>query len=258
MGRVRTLILDWAGTVVDFGSSAPARAFAEAFGAFGIEPTIDEIRAPMGMQKREHIEMMLAGERLAAQWERLHGRLPSRADADAIYSLFAPALADAIWRGSELLPGVTGAVRDVRSMGVKIGSTTGYPRAVMEALAPLAKERGYAPDCAICPDDAGGFGRPYPYMLWRNLEALAAADVREALKAGDTAADMQEAANAGCRSVGIIAGSNMLGLSAEEFGAMREAELRERFGRARRGFFDAGADFVIDCISDLPALIESL
>ena len=48
------VIFDWAGTTVDYGSFAPVHAFALAFGKFGLTPTVEEIRAPMGMLKRGH------------------------------------------------------------------------------------------------------------------------------------------------------------------------------------------------------------
>ena len=56
----QAVIFDWAGTTVDFGSFAPTGVFVETFADFGIEVSIDEARAPMGLPKRAHIEAMLA------------------------------------------------------------------------------------------------------------------------------------------------------------------------------------------------------
>ncbi|MEH0728316.1 phosphonoacetaldehyde hydrolase, partial [Klebsiella pneumoniae] len=50
MNRISALILDWAGTTVDFGSFAPTQIFVEAFRqAFDIEITLEEARVPMGL-----------------------------------------------------------------------------------------------------------------------------------------------------------------------------------------------------------------
>ncbi len=50
MNRITALILDWAGTTVDFGSFAPTQIFVEAFRqAFDIELTLEEARVPMGL-----------------------------------------------------------------------------------------------------------------------------------------------------------------------------------------------------------------
>ena len=46
---IEAVIFDWAGTTVDYGCFAPVQAFVEVFKHFGIEPTMDEVREPMGM-----------------------------------------------------------------------------------------------------------------------------------------------------------------------------------------------------------------
>ena len=63
------IIFDWAGTTVDYGSFAPVQAFIEAFEAFGITPTLEEVRKPMGMLKIDHVRTMLSMERISALWE---------------------------------------------------------------------------------------------------------------------------------------------------------------------------------------------
>ena len=51
MRNVEAVIFDWAGTTVDYGCFAPVQAFVEVFKHFGIEPTMQEVREPMGMLK---------------------------------------------------------------------------------------------------------------------------------------------------------------------------------------------------------------
>lgn len=48
---IKVVILDWAGTAVDFGCMAPVAAFREAFERQGITVTEQEIREPMGLKK---------------------------------------------------------------------------------------------------------------------------------------------------------------------------------------------------------------
>ncbi|MEI8145200.1 MAG: phosphonoacetaldehyde hydrolase, partial [Alphaproteobacteria bacterium] len=55
MMRVKAVVFDWAGTVIDFGSRAPMGVFVEAFAQFGVEISIAEARGPMGKAKRDHI-----------------------------------------------------------------------------------------------------------------------------------------------------------------------------------------------------------
>ena len=141
-------------------------------------------------------------------------------------------------------------------MGIKIGSTTGYTREMMDIAAPLAKKNGYAPDCLVCPEDVNGKGRPFPYMVWRNLEELGCAHISAALKIGDTEADMHEGKAAGCISVGVISGSSVLGLTEDEL--LNSKNMPELFAAARQKYFASGADFVIESIDELPKLIVSI
>ena len=46
---LKALILDWAGTAVDFGSRAPMGAFVEAFARFGVTLSIAQAREPLAL-----------------------------------------------------------------------------------------------------------------------------------------------------------------------------------------------------------------
>ena len=257
-GMIKAIILDWAGTAVDYGSFAPVDAFLKAFTKVGITPTMGEIRAHMGLPKREHIEKMLGCERLSMLWRAEHGRAFTQKDVDHIYSFFEPSLFGALASCADPLPGVPEAVMKIREMGIVIGSTTGYTQAMMDVVAPLAKRKGYSPDHLVCPDETGGIGRPYPYMLWRNLEKLGILSINEVVKVGDTAADMHEGNNAGCLCVGVVKGSSILGLREAELGEISKTEAGSLFEAAKRAYIEAGADFVIEDIAELPNLITAL
>jgi phosphonoacetaldehyde hydrolase len=258
MSKIKAIILDWAGTTVDYGCFAPVDAFAAAFAAFGITPTMEETRAPMGLAKRAHIAKMLEGERLAALWKERHGHAPSQEDISQIYGKFEPALFEVLANHADPLPGVLETVERIREAGIKIGSTTGYTKAMMDVVAPLAAAKGYAPDCLVCPDETGNVGRPRPYMLWRNLEKLGVDSIHNVLKIGDTDADMREGKNAGCLCVGILKGSSMLGLTRDELARKTNAETITLFENAKQKYLNAGADYVLEDISALPELIESI
>ena len=87
MALFDAVIFDWAGTTVDYGCFAPVQAFADAFGEYGIRPTMDEIRGPMGMLKRDHVRTMLEMERISREWERVHGRAFTQEDVEQVYVL---------------------------------------------------------------------------------------------------------------------------------------------------------------------------
>ena len=258
MKKINCVILDWAGTTVDYGSFAPVDAFITAFKSVGLSPTLEETREPMGLAKKTHIELMMKGERLSAMWKEISGREYSMEDIEDIYRNFESALFKGLSIFTDPLPGVLDTVDKLRSMGMSIGSTTGYTKAMMDVVVPEAKKKGYSPDCMICPDDTGGTGRPAPYMLWQNVEKLGIPSINEVIKVGDTAADMQEGRNAGCLSVGVIKGSSMLGLSEGELLKHSDSKREKLFSQVKRKYKKAGADYVIEDITVLPELIKSI
>src|SRR5580693_792460 len=82
---IQMVVLDWAGTTVDFGCFAPVAPFAKALERHGVSPTNEQIRQPMGMAKKDHLRSLLAIPELSEQWKRRHGRPWDEADVDEIY-----------------------------------------------------------------------------------------------------------------------------------------------------------------------------
>ena len=71
MERVKAVIFDWAGTVIDYGSLAPMGAFVEIFARFGVAISIAEARGPMGLPKR-------------TDWQRTEMPIPDPKDGEVL------------------------------------------------------------------------------------------------------------------------------------------------------------------------------
>lgn len=255
---IEAVIFDWAGTAVDYGCFAPVQAFREAFAHYDVPVTMEETRKPMGMLKRDHIRTMMKMERIAAEWKRVHGREATEEDVEAVYAQFEPKLFSILKNYSSPKPFVLETVDTLRKMGIKIGSSTGYTDAMMDIVVKGAAKEGYSPDFWISPDGVGGKGRPYPYMIFENMKVLGVSSVKNVVKVGDTVSDIREGVSAGVRSVGVIEGSSELGLTQEEFEQMSPEQKEKECCRVKQIFRKAGADFVIDNLSQLPALIRML
>ena len=87
MSTYKAVIFDWAGTTVDYGCFAPVQAFVEVFCHFGIEPTMEEVRKPMGMLKRDHIRTMLQMKRIFGLWKEKYGADWTEDDVEKLDSL---------------------------------------------------------------------------------------------------------------------------------------------------------------------------
>jgi len=255
---IDTVILDWAGTTVDFGCMAPVDAFYQAFKQEGIEVTKAEIREPMGMKKHEHILKMLAMPNISASWQKKYGMTPASTDVDRIYKTFEAHVFQTLEQYSDVKHGVTEVIAELKEMGLNIGSTTGYTSEMMKIVAATAAEQGYAPDITITPDVTNGLGRPYPYMIFGVMAHFKTASVKNVLKIGDTLSDIVEGKNAGVFSLGLVEGSSLAGMSQDEYQALTAEEQSILRHETRHRFFDAGADGVIDQLTDLPEFIRVL
>lgn len=258
MKKIEAVIFDWAGTTVDYGCFAPVQAFIEAFKEFGIEPTVAEVREPMGMLKWDHIHTMMQMPRITEEWKCVHGRMWDTKDVDAIYERSEKAIFKILHNFSTPKPFVLEAIEQLRAKGIKIGSTTGYTDEMMSYVVPAAKEQGYDPDAWFSPNSVNNMGRPYPYMVYKNMEALKVSSVDAVVKVGDTVADIKEGKSSGIISIGIVEGSSIMGLSEEEYEQLSDVEKEDNIRRVRKVYEGCGADYIIMNMSELPALIESM
>jgi phosphonoacetaldehyde hydrolase len=254
---VQAVIVDWAGTVLDHGSRAPMGAFVEAFARMGVTISIADARGPMGMAKRDHIRLVGTAPAVAEAWRARHGRDFDEAAIDAIFDIFEPLNVAAVEAHSALIPGAREALDWCAARGIRIGSTTGYTRPIMERLAPLAAAQGFVPEVMVCAGDLAA-GRPAPLQMWHAMAAMGVWPASAVVKLDDTPPGIGEARAAGCWAIGLSLSGNMAGLSVEELAAL-EPEARDALRRAAsEALLRAGAHVVVDSIAELPAVIAQI
>ena len=255
--KIKAVILDWAGTVVDHGSSAPMGAFVKAFAHFGVTISITDARGPMGMAKRDHIRMVGTAPAVAAAWRANHGRDFDDAAIDAIFEVFEPLNVAAVEAHSALIPGAHDALQWCKARGIRVGSTTGYTRPIMERLMPLAAAQGFVPEVTICAGDLAA-GRPAPLQIWSALAQMGIWPASSVIKLDDTAPGIGEARAAGCWAAGAALTGNNPGLSAEELARLPPDQRSALRRAASEPLLRAGAHLVIDSIAELPWLVEHI
>jgi len=254
---IKAVVFDWAGTMVDFGCRAPVRALQEVFRAEGLDPSEAETRSSMGMAKRAHIAAMLDQPRLRQAWLERHGAPPTDADLDRLHDAVEPLMIAAAAECADLIPGAAQVAGALRARGVKVGSGTGYTRAMMAAILPRAAEQGYAPDVVVCAGETPE-GRPSPLPMWKALVELGAWPASACIKVDDAEVGMAEGRAAGAWSVGLSASGNGVGLSLAEFEALSPAERARAVAASETALRATGADFVIETVAHLPTVIAEI
>jgi phosphonoacetaldehyde hydrolase len=253
---LRAVILDWAGTAVDHGSLAPVEALRRVFAENRVEITAAEAREHMGVLKKDHIRSIVSMDRVASEWVRAHGRQPAESDVERLFTEFLPRQAEILSSFSEPIEGVPETTARWKRDGLRLGSTTGYTRALLDIVSAAAAQRGFSPDASVTPDEAGA-GRPAPFMCYRNAIDLQVYPLWACVKIGDTPVDIVEGLNAGMWTIGITRTGNEVGLSKAEFDALSPADRVEVERKARGRLRVAGAHYIAESVADCdPFLLE--
>jgi phosphonoacetaldehyde hydrolase len=253
--KIKLVVFDLAGTVVDYGSRAPAGVFCELFRRHGIAASDAEARIPMGRHKRDHIAEMFAMPSIAAQWRKIHGKDWNEADVDALFDEFLPLQLAALPDYSEAIPGTAEMLASLRKMGIKTATTTGYNHAMTDLLLHKLAIQDIAFDFSCCAAEVAS-GRPHPWMIFRCMEALGVYPSCSVVNVGDTIADIEAGVNAAVWSVGVTKTGNMIGLSREQMDALDLEEVELMLDVATRTMRDAGADTVVESVVALPMVLR--
>jgi len=259
LNKVEAVIFDWAGTMVDFGSFAPTQIFVDAFkSAFDFDLTLDEARGPMGLGKWQHIEALGRDPAISSRWVSRFGHPMTEDDIHHIYETFIPLQVERVGLHSQLIPGALKVTQALRAQGIKIGSTTGYPRQVMDRLMKLTKDQGYEPDCTVCADDLLAGSRPGPWMALDCVQRLRIQAVGRCIKVDDTIPGIEEGLNAGMWTVGLSLSGSPAGLTLSEYQQASVGLKEDVRTRVSASLKEAGAHFVIDTVADLLPIVVQI
>ena len=253
-GPIQAVLLDWAGTTMDFGCMAPAVVFVEVFKRKGVPISMEEARAPMGAHKRVHIQKITQLESVRRRWQEKHGRLPDDDDVEAMFEDFVPLQLKCLSDYSALIPGTLDIIKALRKRGYKIGSTTGYTTEMMKINLADAAKNGYVPDSTVCASDVPA-GRPYPYMCLQNVINLGVSPVEACVKIDDTRPGIEEGLNAGMWTIGLAISGNEIGMQLKDWKKLAKKEQQRLREGAYTRMYQSGAHYVVDSIADiLPCL----
>jgi phosphonoacetaldehyde hydrolase len=259
LGKVNGLVLDWSGTTADAYVLAPAVVFVEVFKRQGIDISMSEARGPMGLRKDLHIKALTETPTIRERWSRVHGNQPNQKDVDRMFKDFVPRQLNCLHNYTTLLPHVADVTQQLQREGIKIGSSTGFVRSMVDILEADAKKQGYTPDASVAGDDVIHGVRPKPFMLYRNLDLMDVHPIQSVVKMDDTTSGVGEALQAGCWGVGIARYSNYMDVnSLEEAAALSSQDISKRLAMSQDILRKSGAHYVIDTFDQLPAVISDI
>ncbi len=253
---IRLVVFDLDGAAVDFGCQGPAAAMLEAFSRQRIMLTMQQVRAAMGLPNYEHVRTLLEMPAVGEQFQLVHGRRWNEADVMDLAHDLGELQTDFVTRHCDIVPELPACVEELKRRGIKLGTTTSYPRQTAEQIWDILGIEGLAFDAHIAADDTPS-GRPAPWMIFRLMQELDVFPPVSVVKVGDTAVDIEEGRNAGCFSVGVIHSGNEIGLSLKEWQSLPPSEQEERQHNVVRKLLQTCASDWLPTLADLPAAIDS-
>jgi len=255
---IEAIVLDWAGTTVDYGSRAPIIAFKNAFAHFGIDLSEETIRQDVGLDKLTHVRQILQIPEIANSWETRQPTIPLTKATAEIYAQFQIEINKVLAETAQLKPGMTDLIKFANTHHIQLATTTGYTQVMLNQILPLAAQQGYTPTYNITSEQTNHVGRPKPDMVALAMQKMHISDPSHVIKVGDTVNDILEGKNAGTISIGVVDGGNLIGLPKQAFDQLN-IEQRDRYrAKATAILKEAGADEIINNIADLIPLIESI
>lgn len=258
-GKVQAVILDWSGTTADAYVVAPAVVFVEVFKRQKVEISMLEARGPMGLRKDLHIKALTEVDEIKERWKKIHGKYPEQSDVDRMFADFVPLQLDCLRKYTTLLPGVAEVTQRLQKQGIKIGSTTGFVRSMVDILEEDSAKQGYKPDASVAGDEVTNGARPSPHMVYKNLDMLNITPIQSVVKVDDTASGVGEAVNAGCWGIGVTRYSNYMDVDTPEDGKkLSEDEIKKRVAKTKDILEKAGAHYILESIADIEPVIEDI
>ncbi len=253
--RFDLVIFDWAGTMVDFGCTAPVKALIEAFGERGVELDEATARRDMGKAKIDHVRSLLADPQVAAAWRSRHQRAADTQDVQSLMLRLGPLMREHAAHAALLIPGARGTFERLRAAGLRVASSTGYTREMMVPVLERAAEQGYVPEHVVCSGETPA-GRPTPLMIYKACAELGVWPLSRVVKVDDAEVGIAEGRAAGAFTVGVASG-NALALSVQALQALPPGQRAGRIEAARQALRSAGADLVLESVADLVPALES-
>ncbi len=257
VGPLQAVITDWAGTIVDYGSFAPVVAITRAFQSFDVEVTPAQVRLFMGSHKRQHVQNVGELHAVNERWHAAHGRDFNRDDGDLVFKKFIEIDAECVDEHSGVIPGAIEAFAEFRKRGLRIGTTSGYTREIMDLVVEQAKKQGLEADHVMSASDTSA-ARPAPWMCYHLAEKLNFWPMAAAVKIGDTPIDVEEGLNAGMWTIALARSGNLLGMPKEDADALGAQELTQKLAPVHRQLAEAGAHYIVDSIADCPAILDHI
>jgi phosphonatase-like hydrolase len=199
--NIELVVFDIAGTTVA-DDDLVNRCLRSALATAGVTVTAAQANAVMGLPKPLALARLIDE---SGQRDRLHDQVSAIHDEFVARSIECYKHDPSVYE----VAGATQVFETLKRSAICVALDTGFNRRITQVvLDRLGWSQTDLIDATICSDEVRR-GRPHPDMVFALMERLGVRDVRRVAKVGDTPADLEEGASAGCGLVvGVTGGTH--------------------------------------------------
>ncbi len=258
------VILDWAGTLVDYGVFSPQVVYYNLFEKFGVPITMDEAKAPMGKHKLRHLRDIFELDiepdlhPVRERWKEKYGVYPDDKTAEEMFEHFPRMQLACLEEYSTPIVGVAETLHNIDKMGWKTTTTTGFLTGMSIFLTQIADKIGKID--FPCDAQQVPYGRPMPEMPLLGL-ARAKIPPSYAVKVGDTQGDDQEGMDANVWVVALVDTNTYVNKTHDELNELAKNNPEELEKLRKLGFkkhTEKQPHFIIDGIWNLFPVLRQI
>tara|TARA_B100000795_G_C22732366_1_gene411905 strand:- start:123 stop:914 length:792 start_codon:yes stop_codon:yes gene_type:complete len=252
--KIKLIILDISGTIIDHGSLVTVNTFIKVFNKFDIKINPELIIKDMGIRKEIHIKKILNESEVKIQIKnKFKTNKLSKNIYNKICSIFDKELRLQVKKSLSYIVGFNDLLKFAKKNQIMIGLTTGYPRPVLNTILEHFKKRKFIPDYAVSATDVKR-GRPYGDMSLKIIKNLKV-HKKNAIKVDDSISGIKEGINAGIKTVGVsLSGIHFLN-SYKYRKTLSLKKVKIIHKNISKSFLKAKATYVIKDISFLKKLL---
>ena len=256
---IRACIFDLGGTIVDRYSLTPFLSLKKVFQKYNIYVTNKLIFKDMGKEKKDHLIHILSDQSVIHQWINNFHRVPLKKDIDSLFNDFNKVQTKYSEEMVDVLPETQECIDYLQFNYIKTGVTTGFNQENMNIIRDKLERKRIYLDSYVSSTCLDKPSRPYPFMIQKNMENLHIKDPKEVIKVDDTVVGIHEGLRANCWTVGVARWSiNMNLQSIDDAYGLSIHDVQDKLTYSRTVLEEAGADFVIDTLDDLPRVVEKI
>jgi phosphonoacetaldehyde hydrolase len=209
------------------------------------------------MNNQEHILNILNDKTILNKWLKRYNDYPDEYDVKVLLNELKREQCSYSENIIDILPETRECIDYLGFNYIKTGCATAFDKENIKVIQNKLELNDIYLDCFISSEGT----KPCPFMIQENMKRLEISNPTEVMKIDDSTVGIEEGKNAGCITVAVARWSihmNIMNISdAYEFDETYP-EIQDKLKHSRNVLRQAGADYVIDTLDELPRVIESI